>query len=294
MVKIKVHYIDAYQFIFELLETVNKEELIQFFHLSKKAQHRYHFPNQDVYQTNERVTISFPIESFEAKEEKEIDLIYEDEILLAVNKPPFLLVHSDGNNKDTLQDRVNAYLKQSFWPHKAQALHRIDYETSGLVLFCKNPFFQAYFDAMISSHQIKKQYLCVVEGRFPYQRKIIDQKIGRNRHNAKAMIVNPNGKSAYTEITCLEKSRNRSLLKAEIKTGRKHQIRVHCASIAYPLVNDALYGHVCDTRGLLLQAQCLEFIHPIDQKKVRIELEMDSRFIKEFGNKCDNPNKGQS
>lgn len=290
MVKIKIHTIDAYQFIFELLEPATKEELIQFFHLSKKAQKKYHFPNQKNYQKKERIALSFPIEPFESKKMNEIELIYEDEMILIVNKPPFLLVHCDGQEEDTLQDRVNAYLKQSYWPHKAQALHRIDYETSGLVLFCKNPFFQACFDAMIACHQIKKQYLCVVEGRFPDHKKIINQKISRNRHNAKAMIIHPKGKDAYTEITCLKKAKNRSLLKAEIKTGRKHQIRLHCSSIAYPIVNDALYGHISDSRGLLLQAQCLEFIHPINQTKLKIQLEMDRRFTKEFDNKYDNQN----
>ncbi len=291
MTKIKIHYIDAYQFMFECLGETSKEEMIEFFHLSKKAQKKYHFPSQNIYHKKERVTILFPIENFESKKMKDIEVVYEDEMLLVVNKPPFLLVHSDGQNKDSLQDRVNYYLYQNQWPHKAQALHRLDYETSGLVLFSKNPFFQACFDAMIASHQMKKQYLCIVEGRFPYRKKRIEKNIARNRHNAKAMIVHPNGKKAQTDILRITQSNNYSLLKVWIQTGRKHQIRVHCSSIGYPLVNDSIYGHVIDHRGLLLQAQSIEFMHPIYQEMIHLQLVMDSRFTKEFDNRDDIQNK---
>lgn len=293
MTKIKIHYIDAYQLMFECLEQTSKEEMIEFFHLSKKAQKKYHFPSQNIYHKKERITITFPIEYFEINKMKEIEVIYEDEMLLVVNKPPFLLVHSDGQKDDSLQDRVNYYLDQNQWPHKAQALHRLDYETSGLVLFSKNPFFQPCFDAMIASHQLKKQYLCIVEGQFPYRKKRIEKNIARNRHNAKAMIVHPNGKKAQTDIICIAQSNNCSLLKVWIKTGRKHQIRVHCSSIDYPLINDSIYGHVKDHRGLLLQAQCIEFIHPINQETIHLQLAMDSRFTKEFDNKYDIQNKGK-
>lgn len=288
MLKIKIHSIDAYHFCFEFLESVTKEEIIQFFHLSKKMQKTVQFPSKDHYDAKERIYIYFPVEPFESTNENSIDLIYEDEMVLVVNKPPFLLVHSDGQTKDTLQDRVNAYLYQTGWCHKAQAIQRIDYETSGLVIFSKNPFFQPCFDYLIASHQIKKQYLCIVEGLFPHNTITINKPISRNRHNAKAMIVHPKGKEAISIIQCLKKSKNRSLLKVDIKTGRKHQIRVHCSSLGYPIMNDKIYGHVFDQRGLLLQNQSFTFIHPIYRHKIELHLEMDPRFTKEFDKKFGN------
>ena len=87
-----------------------------------------------------------------------VDILYENTFLIVAFKPPFLLVHDDGNNQDTLQARVNGYLQLNQNKYPAQAIHRIDYETSGLVLFCKHPFFQAYCDKNMEEHHIKRIY----------------------------------------------------------------------------------------------------------------------------------------
>ncbi len=183
-----------------------------------------------------------------------VEIIYEDETLLVVNKPPFLLVHTDGQAEDTLQARVNGYLQLKGYTLWAQAIHRIDYETSGLVLFCKHPFFQAYFDHIMQTHEIQKEYIAIVDKNTNYKNKKITSYISRDRHNAKRMIINPKGKQCISIFNTLLNFDTYSLLKIEIKTGRKHQIRVQCQSLNHPIINDPLYGKVINNDGLYLQS----------------------------------------
>ena len=201
--------------------------------------------------------------------------------MIAVYKPPFLLVHDDGNTKDTLQTRVNYYLEQEGWPYASQAIHRIDYECSGIVLFSKFPFFQGMWDSLIESHDCIKEYYTMVEGILPFQKKTIRKPISRNRHNAKAMIVHPKGKESITHVQVLKKYKNSTLCKVRIETGRKHQIRVHMSSISHPIINDPIYGHMYNKDGLYLQNFHMEFVHPILKEKVNIEIQKDKR-IKEI------------
>lgn len=283
----KIYYLDDKKFLFAMKKDYSKEEMIATFQLSKKTQKLFHFPNKESYKKDEKICISFPGETIPNPSFTPIEVVYEDEMILAVNKPPFLLVHEDGNTQDTLQNRVNGYLLQKNWTHPAQALHRIDYETSGLVLFSKNRFFQPLFDACIASHAFYKQYLCIVKGKFPYKEKTCTFPIARNRHQANAMIVHKNGKEAYTHIERLETKQDSSLLKVEIQTGRKHQIRVHCAYLGYPIINDSIYGGIQNGKGLYLQNQTMEFMHPVYGKQMNIHLEMDPRFKAAGYTKCD-------
>ena len=210
-----------------------------------------------------------------------IDIVYEDDICIVVNKPPFLLVHSDGNTKDTLLSRVNAYLAGQH-PYRAQVVHRIDTETSGLVLFCKNPLFQALFDELFAGHEMEKYYLSVLEGKIKKKHLTIDKPIGRNRHESGKMIIVSSGKPAKTTYDVLSIKNNLSLVRAQIFTGRKHQIRVHAADMKHPVYNDPLYGTVHDKKGLLLQCSRLVFIHPLTKEKIDISADFDPRFSRYF------------
>ncbi|MBB5183621.1 RluA family pseudouridine synthase [Catenisphaera adipataccumulans] len=259
--------IDGYQM---KLDTEHPaDELTAYFHLSKKRQHEYPFD-----QNGKTVRVDFPAHPILTKSAGPVDIVYEDAVCIVVNKPPFLLVHNDGSHPDNLQDRVNGYLDQCGWPHPAQAVHRIDYETSGLVLFCKNPFFQSKWDAMMSEHEIRKEYLCCIHGRLPQKTMTIRKPIGRDRHDARRMIVQPHGKTAVTHLKQLDGH----LVHARIETGRRHQIRIHLAAIGHPIVNDALYGKVVDQRGLLLQSSRLVFTHPLTAETIDLHLPADPRF----------------
>lgn len=268
----KIEYLDAYQMRLVILEDCTKQEIYQHFHISKSKQK--HYPLNTFYKKNDRCLIEFPMDIISHKVDKTIDIVYIDDILCVVNKPPFLLVHEDGISNDDLQGRLNNYLYENGYPHSAQAVHRIDYETSGIVLFCINPFFQAMMDSIFQSHELIKEYECIIDRPFPYNELTISKPISRNRHDAKKMIVHPKGKEAISHIKRISDKH----LRVRIETGRKHQIRVHLSNLGYPIVNDPLYGHIQDSRGLLLQNRHLVFLHPLTKERIDIKLDLDKRF----------------
>ncbi len=207
-----------------------------------------------------------------------VPIVYEDDWCLVANKKPFLLVHGDGQSEDTLTSRVNAYLQQNNARFPAQPVNRIDQEASGLVLFSKHPLVKNFLDAQFEDGTAKKEYLAVVDGRVDNREIDINNPIARNRHEAEKMMVFKKGKPAHTHISRLKLFDDKSLVKAGISTGRKHQIRVHLANIGYPIMNDSLYGIVRNNKGLMLQAYKLSFLQPFTREKINVELDMDTRF----------------
>lgn len=209
---------------------------------------------------------------------KPVPIVYEDDFCLVANKKPFLLVHGDGQTQDTLTARVNAQLVSSGARFPAQPVNRIDQEASGLVLFSKHPLVKAYLDEQFEDGTAKKEYLAVVDGRVANREIDINNPIARNRHEAEKMMVFKKGKPAHTHISRLKLFDDKSLVKADISTGRKHQIRVHLANVGYPIMNDPLYGLVRNKKGLMLQAYKLEFLQPFTHQPVHVEIDMDTRF----------------
>lgn len=280
--EINIIEVNAYSFQFQVLKECTIEELQELFHISKKKW------NQQTIRTSKKGNGSYPKDTIfsidffipELKETSSIPIqvLYEDSFFLAVYKPAFLLVHDDGNEMDTLQARVNDYLLCSGWPFSSQALHRIDFEASGIVLFSKHPFFQGMFDKLVESHECIKEYYAKVNGLVSFKKKTIDSPISRNRHNAKAMIIHKNGKPSISHVTVLKKSNNQTLCKVLIETGRKHQIRLHLSSIGHPIINDPIYGTVSNKNGLLLENFHMAFLHPVFNHPVDIEIELDKRF----------------
>ena len=208
---------------------------------------------------------------------KGVPIVYEDDWCLVANKKPFLLVHGDGKTEDKLTSRVNAHLAEEGWPFAAQPVNRIDQEASGLVLFCKHPLLQSFFDRQMENGTAKKEYLAVVNGRVENREMDLNNPIGRDRHDDK-MIVFRKGKPSHTHVSRLKLLNDMSLVKADITTGRRHQIRVHLANQGYPIFNDPLYGTVSNNKGLMLQAYRLSFDQPFTNKRISLELPMDTRF----------------
>ena len=202
-----------------------------------------------------------------------VDVLYEDPFFLAVNKPAGLLVHGDGTGAVTLSDQVAAYLCERGEHCAPQAVQRLDVETTGVVLFSKTAEFQPLFDALVAGHDMRKRYLAVVRGAFPGDLTAIDAPIARDRHDARRMrVADRGGQEAHTKVELLAVNRKArvSLLRVELGTGRKHQIRVHLASRGYPIVGDPLYGLASDNPcELMLHAYEERFEHPVAGGPVR-------------------------
>ena len=202
-----------------------------------------------------------------------VTVLYQDPFLLAVDKPAGLLVHGDGTAAHTLTARVHGHLVRQGSAAVPQALHRLDVDTSGIVLFSLAEETQPAFDALIAGDGLTKRYYAVIEGTLPKSRDTwltIDAPIARDRHDARRMRVGRTGKPSVTHVRTLGVKDGRSLLEVELGTGRRHQIRVHLAHLGHPLVGDTLYGGVRDPQGLHLHAHEVRLTHPVTGERLSI------------------------
>ena len=225
----------------------------------------------------------YPEEYVYEKIDCKLDVVYEDEIILVVNKPKGVLVHSDGLDGDTLTKWVESYYVDR--PYiSALPLHRLDKETSGLVMFSKSIVFQPLLDKLLSEKQIRRSYLAFVKGKMEKDASmIINEPIGKDRHNANKRVCYKGGQSALTKVRSLgySKKNNYSVLRCILDTGRTHQIRVHLAYKHFPILNDTLYGEeskLCIRMGLM--ADELDFFHPLRQEMLNVECELPNDLSK--------------
>lgn len=169
-----------------------------------------------------------------------IDLIYEDQNMLVINKPAFLAVHPSGTFKSgTLANAVAYYFTQIGLKAKVRPVNRLDYGTSGLIIFAKNAQAQTRLSEEINEGRIERVYYALVAGVTEKERAIIDLPIGRQNGTRK---VSSTGKNAITEYQTLTRFKNASLLEIKLKTGRTHQIRIHLSAIGHPIYGDRQYG----------------------------------------------------
>lgn len=220
-----------------------------------------------------------------------LDIVYEDEHLLVVNKPKGMVVHpAPGNPDGTL---VNALL----WHCQGSLsgigglirpgiVHRIDKDTSGLLVVAKDDATHIGLSQQMAVHSVERAYHTVVYGGFTQEQGVVESSIARSHTDRKKMAVYPVGepgaKYAYTGYQVLERLGNFTLLECRLKTGRTHQIRVHMASIHHPVAGDPVYGpHNCITSlgGQCLHAKTLGFIHPATGQALRFDSELPEYFI---------------
>ena len=215
--------------------------------------------------------------------------LFEDEWLLAAEKPAGIIVHGDGTGTVTLTDLVREHLLAAGEAQAAaelQPVQRLDRETSGVVLFSKSKAVQPKLDALVAAHDgIEKRYLAIVRGEFPEGERRITASIARDRHDARRMRQDAHGKPAETRVrrlaTAGARGKRVSLVECVLKTGRKHQIRVHLAGLGFPILGDALYGVPADRAGnapLMLHAASETFVHPVTGERVSGKAAYPERF----------------
>lgn len=211
--------------------------------------------------------------SIEKEEEiflKGIEVLYEDDGLIAVNKKEGILVHSDGKERDNLVSRLANYRKDKNEAPIVIPLHRLDKDTSGVILFAKDFFHGAMLDDLFAKQEVKRTYVCICEGKINIDKGELRFNIGKNRHDPNKMIIVNNGQEIITQYQVMKKTNEFSYLSINIKTGKRHQIRVTLAHINHPIVGDKLYGSKYINSPLLLQATSIEFIHPLTHKRIII------------------------
>ena len=239
-------------------------------------------------QENDKVSVEIPEpKQIELKaQDIPIEIVYEDSDIIVVNKPKGMVVHpANGNPDGTLVNAIMAICKDSLsgigGEIRPGIVHRIDKDTSGLLIVAKNDNSHVKMSEQIKNHEVKKTYIALVRGVFKENEATIDMPIGRSISDRKKMAVNKNGKNAITHIKVLKRFDKYTLLQVNIETGRTHQIRVHLSHIGYPIVGDYTYSNgknEFDVVGQCLHAQKLEFKHPITQKDMCLEAELPQYF----------------
>lgn len=218
-----------------------------------------------------------------------LDILYEDEDLMVVNKPKGMVVHpSAGHLSGTLVNAIlyhcQGHLSGINGIMRPGIVHRIDMDTTGAILVCKSDFAHRDLAEQLKEHSIKRRYRAIVSGNLKEDTGRIEGPIGRHPIDRKKMAINyKNGKDAVTHYQVLERFRNATYVECRLETGRTHQIRVHMASKGHPLLGDQVYGSARNPyhlQGQALHAMILGFVHPRTGEYMEFEAPLPEYFIK--------------
>lgn len=213
----------------------------------------------------------------------DLDIVYEDEYLMVINKPSGLVVHPGSGNKDnTLVNGLMYYTKNLSDigdSDRPGIVHRLDKDTSGLMLVAKENKTHEILAEEFKKHNIHREYIALVDGVIEVSRGTIDAPIKRSKENYQKMTVASGGKKAITNFEVIKRYKNNTLIRLVLETGRTHQIRVHMAYIGYPIHNDPVYNKKVSTSfGQFLHSEYLKFIHPITKKELEFRCPLPDEF----------------
>ncbi|GJL80721.1 MAG: pseudouridine synthase [marine bacterium B5-7] len=241
------------------------------------------------------VQVNFPavFENVSQAEDIAMDVIYEDEDILVLNKPAGRVVHPGaGNAHGTLMNALLGYDRALFALPRAGIVHRLDKDTSGLMVVSRNEVVRQKLISLLKEHRVRRRYLALVEGRL-ISGGTVDAPIGRHRQNRLKMTVTRAGKRAVSHYRVVRRLRAHTLVRVDLETGRTHQIRVHMAHIGHPLFADPLYGRrlaiaagmdevtrevMTNFKRQALHAEHLEFDHPVSGRNLRFDAPLPDDF----------------
>lgn len=225
-----------------------------------------------------------------------VPVVYEDNDIIVVNKPKGMVVHpANGNPDGTLVNAILAMCKDSLsgigGEIRPGIVHRLDKDTSGLLIVAKNDLAHMNMSKQIQERKVTKKYIALVKGSVPEDEATIHMPIARSTKDRKKMAVDAKGKDAITHFKVLKRYGKYTLLELKIDTGRTHQIRVHMSYIGHPVVGDMVYSNGKNefgVEGQMLHAKSLEFKHPVTNKEMHLEAELPEYFKKVLA-KLDSP-----
>ena len=250
---------------------------------SKESKPSYTIKSSDVIELNIQDTI-LKIEP----ENLPLDIVYEDENMAVINKPSGMLTHpttieTSGTLVNALLYKFGENLSDINGEFRRGIIHRLDRNTSGLLMIAKNNKTHEYLVEKMKNHEISKKYLAIVKGVINEDEFVINKPIGRNPNHPEKMGIFDNGKESISEVKVLKRFKDATLIEVHLITGRTHQIRVHLSSIGHPVYNDTLYGFgkmKIKTEEQVLQSYKLSFPKPFGEEILSFEIEPDEKIKK--------------
>ncbi len=224
-------------------------------------------------------------ESFVIPAKMDLDIVYEDDSILVINKQNGVVVHpGSGNKENTLVNGLMYYtnhLSDINGEIRPGIVHRLDKDTSGLMLVAKSNKAHEVLSEDFKIHKVKREYIALLCGVLPHNEVKIDAPIGRDEKYRKKMCVTAkNSKNAVTHLKVLKRYQNHTLVKLNLETGRTHQIRVHAKYIGHPVFNDPVYGtQKIKEVGQFLHSKTIDFIHPITKKNMYFTSDLPNYFV---------------
>ena len=238
----------------------------------------YKVKMDDLIEVHDELDFEINIE----KEDIPLDIVYEDEYLLIINKKSGMVVHpAPGNYSGTLVNALLGKFSLSNDAIRPGIVHRIDKDTSGLLVVAKDDKTHFLLSEMIKKKEVERLYLAIVDGVIKNETGTIDAPIGRDPNNRQKMLVTDvNSKDAITHFRVLKRFKNNTLIECKLETGRTHQIRVHMQYIGFPISNDPVYNKNKKTTpfGQMLHSKSIRFVHPITKKELYFECDVPKEF----------------
>lgn len=278
------------KYLSEVCEDLSRSELKEYFEQSlirvngKIVKPSFKVKNDDIIDIDATLEETIDI----IKEDIPLEILYEDDDVIVINKKSGMVVHpAPGHYQGTLVNALMYHcnkLSDLGGDIRAGIVHRIDKDTSGLLVACKSNYAHKSLSEQLKNKTTTRKYIAIVSGTISHNLGKINAPIGRDPNNRQKMAVVEGGKQAVTHFRVLDRYRDYTLVELELETGRTHQIRVHMSYIGHPVINDPLYGNKKQTTdfGQYLHAKILGFKHPRTNEYLEFTSELPNEFLEKI------------